>query len=125
MICYQDYYLQKGFHVLGMKKSIFKKYFLIFSSYLAIFLSISLLGFTLFVYAYFKELRDFHGKTVIALTSSQILAYTAIPILRHLSSQNFSHRSLTTLLISMLIISLVVILLWITVMIVHMFFTFR
>ncbi|KAL7036859.1 hypothetical protein ACKWTF_008964 [Chironomus riparius] len=105
--CYQDYYIQKGFH------------------FLAIFLSVSLLGVTLFIYTYFKELRDFYGKTIIALTSSQIVAYASIPVFRYLSSKKYSHRNSVFLLISMLIISLVFILLWITVMIVHLFFTFK
>ncbi|CAG9805351.1 unnamed protein product [Chironomus riparius] len=70
MTCYQDYYLQKGFHVL------------------TIFLSVTLLGFTLFLYCY-------------------------------------KYRQIKHVLYSLFAVSLVMILLWITVLIVHTYLTFR
>jgi hypothetical protein len=126
MTCYQDYYLQKGFHIFSKKQLILCQLKLnnLFSC-LALFISISLLIFTVFVYAHFKELRDFQGKSVIGLAVSQIFAYMAIPLFRYFSSAKITNNSLLILLMSTLIISLVLILLWITVMIVHMFFTFR
>ncbi|XP_070491509.1 uncharacterized protein [Chironomus tepperi] len=106
MTCYQDYYVQKGFHAL------------------AIFISISLFGFTLFVYAYFKELQDFYGKTIIALIGSNILADLSIPMFRYISARNYGTNDIAFLLLSILIMCLLMTLLWITVMIVHLFITF-
>ncbi|KAL7036857.1 hypothetical protein ACKWTF_008962 [Chironomus riparius] len=107
MTCYQDYYLQKGFHVL------------------TIFLSVTLLGFTLFLYWYFKELCDFHGKTIIALTGSQIFTYLLVPFIRYVSYYSYKYRQIKHVLYSLFAVSLVMILLWITVLIVHTYLTFR
>ncbi|XP_070491518.1 G-protein coupled receptor Mth2-like isoform X3 [Chironomus tepperi] len=106
-ICYQDYYFQKGIHIF------------------TIFVSICLLGSIMFIYAYFKELRDFHGKTIIAITGSQIFTYLTIPFIRYFTSYLYSVWKFVYTLYALFASSLVMILLWITVLIIHSYLTFK
>lgn len=53
-----------------------KKYFL------AIIVSVAVIGFTLGVYAYYSELRDTHGKCLISFLLSLLLIYIFLPITR-------------------------------------------
>ncbi|XP_070491553.1 probable G-protein coupled receptor Mth-like 3 isoform X1 [Chironomus tepperi] len=109
MICHQDYYLQKVMHILTIS------------------LSILILGFTLFVYTYFNELKDFYGKCIASLVASQILSFGLIPIVRYVSNDSLSHMSheLFDVVLSLFAMSLMLALLWITAMIVHMFLKIR
>ncbi|CAG9805350.1 unnamed protein product [Chironomus riparius] len=107
MTCHQDYYLQKVVHIS------------------TILLSISILSCTLFVYIYFREPSDFYGKCIISLVLSQILTYTLLPIVRFASNDSLSiiSHELLDVVFSLFAMSLMLVLLWITAMIVHLFFT--
>jgi len=77
------------------------------------------------VYAYFKELRDFHGKTIIALTGSQIITYLVVPFIRFFAPGRFGFHKFMFIFLALFIVSLAMILLWITVLIVHTYLTFK
>jgi len=77
------------------------------------------------VYAYFKELRDFHGKSVISFSITQIFAYAIVPFIVFEAPDKNPDNMYMTIILHSFIVSMVQILLWITVMIVHSFLTFK
>ncbi|KAL7036865.1 hypothetical protein ACKWTF_008968 [Chironomus riparius] len=107
MICQQDYFYYKLFHLI------------------LISISILIFGLILFVYSYFKELRDFYGKFTIGFMVSQIIAYAIVPLILF-NNNNRGMRGLFGIIVPVLFGgSMLMTLLWITVMIVHSFLTFK
>ena len=74
------------------------------------------------MYSYFKELRDFYGKFTIGLMVSQIIAYAVTPFIVLDKDDRIIRGIIVPTIFSG---SMVMTLLWITVMIVHSFSTFK
>ncbi|KAL7036870.1 hypothetical protein ACKWTF_008973 [Chironomus riparius] len=109
-ICNQDLNFQRIFHVI------------------IIILAIILYGFILIVYSYNKDLRDFHGKWTIVLAAIQVFSHLFFPFVLYDESPNyfiFLNNRLQNGIYNLLKLSLMLIILWINVMIFHVFFTFK
>lgn len=90
----------------------------------AIFFAVFVLGIIVFVYSYFKELQDFYGKFTIAFVTTQIIAYITVPFILF-NKDHERIRLFETIIATTYTISMMMILLWITVMILHSFLTFK
>ncbi|KAL7036863.1 hypothetical protein ACKWTF_008966 [Chironomus riparius] len=108
MICQRDVYFYKIFH------------------FIAISCSVLLFGSIIFVYSYFKELRDFHGKFTIVLMVPLICAYIVIPLAVFDHDEQKLFRGYFGVILPMIYTTtMMMILLWITAMILHSFLTFK
>lgn len=96
-----------------------------FSHFSVIFFSILLFVLTIFIYAKFKELRDFHGKTIISFLVNLIFAYGIVPFLVFKVPDKKTDSNSMEIILSSFIIAMVHILLWITAMIVNSFLKFK